>query len=97
MDLFCKCMEPIDKCLRDVMMDKRSVYDIVLVDGSQEFPSDEGSEKVQDLLLLNVTPISFVLKIVGGVMIVLIPRNTTIPTKRKKKFAQPILTTSQVF
>ena len=34
MDLFRKCMEPVEKCLRDAKMDKRSVDDVVLVGGS---------------------------------------------------------------
>eukprot|EP00253_Pinus_taeda_P010351 PITA_10351 len=94
MDLFRKCMEPVEKCLRDAKMDKRSIHDVVLVGGSTRIPkvqsllqdlfngkelcksinpdeavaygaavqaailSGEGSEKVQDLLLLDVTPLS---------------------------------------
>ncbi|CAD6267375.1 unnamed protein product [Miscanthus lutarioriparius] len=91
MDLFRKCMEPVEKCLRDAKMDKSSVHDVVLVGGSTRIPrvqqllqdffngkelckninpdeavaygaavqaailSGEGNEKVQDLLLLDVT------------------------------------------
>ncbi|KAL9261806.1 Heat shock cognate 70 kDa protein 2-like protein [Drosera capensis] len=44
MDLFRKCMEPVDKCLRDAKMDKSSVHDVVLVGGSTRIP------KVQQLL-----------------------------------------------
>ncbi|CAL9055154.1 unnamed protein product [Musa banksii] len=33
MDLFRKCMEPVEKCLRDAEMDKSSVHDVVLVGG----------------------------------------------------------------
>ncbi|KDO55360.1 hypothetical protein CISIN_1g038511mg [Citrus sinensis] len=94
MDLFRKCMEPVEKCLRDSKIDKSQVHDVVLVGGSTRIPkvqqllqdffngkelcksinpdeavaygaavqaailSGEGNEKVQDLLLLDVTPLA---------------------------------------
>lgn len=116
MDLLRKCMERVEKCVRDFSkIDKSHVHEAVLVGGSTRIPesaatlarslqckelckcinpdvaqaailSGEGDEKVQDLLLLDVTPQSLGIKTAGGVKTVLISRNIKIPAKKERIF-----------
>jgi L1 cell adhesion molecule like protein len=122
MDLFRKCMDPVEKVLRDAKMSKSQIHDVVLVGGSTRIPkvqqllqecfngkelcrsinpdeavaygaavqacilNNDGSQAISDVILLDVTPLSLGIETAGGMMSVLIPRNTTIPTKKEQVF-----------
>lgn len=48
--------------------------------------SGERDKKITDLLLLDVTPLTLGIEIVGGMMASIIPRNTVVPTQKKQEY-----------
>ncbi|XP_073042179.1 heat shock cognate 70 kDa protein-like [Primulina eburnea] len=123
MDKFQRCMDQVEKCLRDAGMTKSKVDDVVLVGGSTRIPkvqellqdffdgkelcrsihpdeavaygaavqaailSGETNEKIQGIVLCDVTPLSLGVSIRDGDMSVVVPRNTTVPTKMEEEFS----------
>ena len=118
MDLFKKCMPPLENVIKDAKMSKSQVHDVVLVGGSTRIPKiqqmvqeffngkelnkyinpDESvaygaaiqaavitnvrDEKIEKIILLDVTPFSLGIETNKGEMRVFIPRNSTLPTKK---------------
>ncbi|KAJ0955931.1 putative Heat shock protein 70 family [Helianthus annuus] len=121
-DLFNKCIETVESCLRDAKMNKENVDEVVLVGGSTRIPKvqellqdffngkelckrihadeavaygasilaaklrGETTQKIKNLVFLDVTPLSLGVELFDETMSVLIPRNSTIPIKKSGNY-----------
>lgn len=122
-EFFTKCIQTVDKVMRDAGLSKSEIDEIVLVGGSTRIPkiqemlsshfngkplcktvnpdeavaygaavqaailSGNGDDKLKEVLLVDVTPLSLGIETSGGMMTKLIERNTTIPTKKTNIFS----------
>jgi heat shock 70kDa protein 1/2/6/8 len=120
MELFIKCMLPLEKVLKESALSKNDIHEIVLVGGSTRIPkvqqmisdffngkslnisinpdeaiaygsavqaaiiTGEDNSNVRDLLLSDATPHSLGIETPGGIMTVIIGRNSTFPTKKSQ-------------
>src|SRR6478735_1115830 len=77
---------PVRQALDDAK-DKgvKEIDHVVMVGGMTRMPAVQ--EKVKDVLLLDVTPLTLGIETKGGVMTKLIERNTTIPTRKSEVFS----------
>merc|ERR1711939_348228 len=64
---------------RSINPDEAVAYGAAVQDGVRD-------EKVEGICVLDVAPLSQGIETAGGVMTVLIPRNTTVPTKKTQTF-----------
>jgi len=119
---FTKCLETVQKVLKDAKIKATEIDDIVLVGGSTRIPKiqellqkhfggkelcrslnpDEAvaygaavqgailtgsrSKETENVLLMDVTPLSLGIETVGRVMSIIIPRNTPIPTVKTQTY-----------
>jgi molecular chaperone DnaK len=99
-DLLDRLLRPVQRALRDSGLAAEDIDDVVLVGGSTRMPMVQAmvaigaavqagilTGELRDLMLNDVTPLSLGLETIGGVMKVLIPRNTPIPVRKSDVFS----------
>jgi len=125
MDLFRKCIPPVETVIRDSGIDKSKIHEVVLVGGSTRIPrvqqllsdffngkelnksvnpdeavaygaaiqaailtnQEDYTGNLSKTVLVDVTPLSLGIETAGGIMTILIPKNTIIPTRKTEVFS----------
>ena len=105
-DLIERTALPVRNALSDARLSASDLDQVLLVGGSTRIPAVQagrlGGEMLsgpgEDLLLMDVTPLTLSIETVGGVATHLIERNSTIPTRFSKVFttAAPFQKTVQI-
>ena len=98
-DLVARTIEPCRIALKDAGLSTSDISDVILVGGQsrmplvqqkvQEFFGKEPRKDVNpdDVLLLDVTPLTLGIETMGGVLTAIIEKNTTIPAKKSQVFS----------
>ncbi|TFY70810.1 hypothetical protein EVG20_g2191 [Dentipellis fragilis] len=100
LDLFRKTMKPVEQVLKDANVKKEDVDEVVL-EPSKGINPDEavaygaavqggilsGEAGTEDVVLVDVCPLTLGIETTGGVFTKLIPRNTVIPTRKSQIFS----------
>ena len=119
---FKRCLDPVNKALKDSKLQNDDIDSIVLIGGSTRIPkirellNDKFPNKIKsdinpdeavaygatiqaaiingvvddltkNIVLIDVTPLTLGIETAGGVMEVMIPRNSSVPTSIKKTFS----------
>ena len=76
------CLEPCQKAMKDAGLSASDINEVILAILNQETG--------QDIVLLDVTPLTLGIETLGGVMTKLIEANTTIPCKKTETFSTAV-------
>ncbi|CAE6464300.1 unnamed protein product [Rhizoctonia solani] len=94
-DLFRRAMKPVEQVLKDSNVKKEDISDGIHPDEDEAVAYGAaiqggillGEEGVEDVVLIDVCPLTLRIETTGGVFTKLIPRNIVVPTKKSQIFS----------